>query len=775
MTKENINQNRAIDDNPRDSSSSRVLGTPQNDTPKKILIIHDRFQFRGGAERLILILAEALKADLLTEFWETNSFPKEDFKGKNLYILDKGEAPQIVWRYFRAHFNYLFKTRKIIRQYDLVIFSGNNCLTAAVHCRRGVRKILYCHSPVRHVFDLKQKCRAEQRKLWKRIIYYDIGSWGIRLIYWLGLKMMDYTIVNSENIKKRLWNFSHHQTDKVIYPPIDTDKFKWLGQEDFYLSFGRVERLKRITDVVTAFQKMPDKKLVVVSGGPELEKIKNLAAGYNNIKIVGWVSDGELADYLGRCLATIYIPIDEDFGMTSVESMSAGKPCLGVAEGGLLETILDDQTGKLVPAKYTIDEIVSAINWLTPEKCLAMRQDCEARAQKFSKESFIAEMKEIINTKKKIKIGIDASRSIETLQKTGVEKVSDELIKEIEKYGNKEIKGNRKNFIYYTPQEIPWLPKENQRVLTWPFKYLWTQLRLGWEILVNPPQIFFSPVYALPFVSFFIHSIKYYKIIHDIAFKKHPEFYSWQQKVSLHLDLWLAKKVCIKIFVPTQAVKDDLEKYCGLGEKVIVIPHGYSRGCHSEADKYRLRNPVDSTRDPSLAKCGVGMTFHKKQILYIGRIEEKKNIANLIKAFQIFNQQYSDYKLILAGPADKKFIAGYKNIEMPGYVTGEQKEKFLRESECLVLVSKEEGFGFPALEGWNYDLPVLVSDIPTLREVGGEACVYVKPESPEDIANGLEKITQDENLRKELINKGSERLKNFDWQKIVEKYWAEIL
>jgi glycosyltransferase involved in cell wall biosynthesis len=253
--------------------------------------------------------------------------------------------------------------------------------------------------------------RSEQKKAWKRIIYYNIGAHGIKFIYWLGLKMMNITIANSENIKNRLWKFSHQKTDYIIYPPIDIDKFKNQepvrrsdngslasegGQNDYFLSTGRVERLKRIPDIISAFQKMPDKKLIVASGGPDLEKIKQMAVGYDNIKIVGWVSDEELKNYIGNCLATIYIPIDEDFGMTPLESMSAGKPCIGVAEGGLLETIIDEKTGKFIPAKYTIDDIVTAVNWLTQEKCLAMKQDCEGQSKKFSKEIFVEKMKEVV-------------------------------------------------------------------------------------------------------------------------------------------------------------------------------------------------------------------------------------------------------------------------------------------------------------------------------------------------------------------------------------------
>ena len=380
----------------QNSNNSRDLSSLPPRDDNRCLIIHDRFQFKGGAERLVLILANALQADLMTEFWTSESFSKEDFKGENLYVLDEGDHPQIVWRYFRAHFNFLLKTRKIIRQYDTVIFSGNNCLSTAFNCKKGTKKILYCHTPVRHVYDLKEKCKSEQKSAWKRFLYYEVGALFIRLIYRWGLKQVDYTVANAENIKNRLMKFCNHKTDKVVYPPTEVNKFKWIEQGDYYLSFGRVERLKRIPDIVKAFQQMPDKKLVVTSGGPDLEKVKAMAKDYPNIKIVGWVSDDELKDYVGRCIATIYIPIDEDFGMSPVESMSAGKPCIGVKEGGLLETIIEEKTGKFIPAKYAIDDLIKATEWMTPEKALSMKEDCIEHAQKFSEERFVREMREII-------------------------------------------------------------------------------------------------------------------------------------------------------------------------------------------------------------------------------------------------------------------------------------------------------------------------------------------------------------------------------------------
>lgn len=361
----------------------------------RTLIIHDRFQFKGGAERLVLILAHALKADIATEFWTDESFKQKEAPGK-VFVLSSGEAPWIVWRYFRAQLLFLFKTRQKIKNYDTLIFSGNNCLAAGFHFRHGKKKILYCHSPVRHAFDLFQFSRSEQKKRWKRFIYYDLGAWLIRFVYWLSLKNMDIVIANSKNTQERLRKFVHQPSDYVVYPPIQTNKFKWLGQSDYYLSFGRLERLKRIPDIVKAFQKTPDKKLVVVSGGPDLARVKKMAEGYENIQIKDWTTDEELKEYVGHCIASIYIPLNEDFGMTPLESMSAGKPCIGVFEGGLKESILDKVNGKFIPANYSMDDIIQAVKWMTPARALSMREDCEKRAREFDEQGFIKEIKKLI-------------------------------------------------------------------------------------------------------------------------------------------------------------------------------------------------------------------------------------------------------------------------------------------------------------------------------------------------------------------------------------------
>ncbi|MEW6701838.1 MAG: glycosyltransferase, partial [Bacteroidota bacterium] len=88
------------------------------------------------------------------------------------------------------------------------------------------------------------------------------------------------------------------------------------------------------------------------------------------------------------CLAGIYIPINEDFGITQLEIMSAGKPVIGVKEGGLLETIIDGETGVMIKSNPTVEDLIDAVKGLTPEKALEMKENCIEHAKKFSSKIF---------------------------------------------------------------------------------------------------------------------------------------------------------------------------------------------------------------------------------------------------------------------------------------------------------------------------------------------------------------------------------------------------
>lgn len=784
----------------------------------KTLIIHDRFQFRGGAERLVLNLAKILNADIATEFWTDTTYPKSEAPNK-VFVLDSDEPRMMVLRYFRAQWNFWWKAGKLMKNYDTIIFSGNNCLAAAWRPLGAKKVVYYCHTPVRYVYDLFVERRAAEPSLLKRVVYYDIGKWIIRGCYRLGLSRMKTVVTNSQNVHDRLLRFCK-KASRIIYPPINTKKFTWQAQGDYYLSFARLDSLKRVTDIVRAFQHMPNKKLVIASGGEDADRVAELARGYENIRLVGWVDDAQLKELVGSCIANIYIPIDEDFGMTAVEGMSAGKPCIGVEEGGLRETIIPDKTGVLIPAKYRIEDLLEAVKSMTPERALAMRNDCEQQAARFSLERFEREMKEVIaachpeggnkptegssgepernlgdslvdtdlpqnDTNPKIfRLAVDASRSIDGVQKTGVEVVSDALLKKLchsegvskttegssgdPSVGTSSLRATRLTF--YTPREIPWLPKESQYVIT--RHRFWTIIGLSFAMLRDKPDALFVPVHTLPFFC----PKKTVRAIHDVSFLRQPDVYSLRERIYMKFDLWRAKRVCSSVIVPTEAVKRDLVNLLGWPEeKIVVTGWGVPESRHPGEGR-DLALPYSLTLDAGLVS---GMT-NQPFLLFIGRIEEKKNVANIIRAFGIFKETHPDWKFILAGKPGYGFEAIEPLLKNPGvhhlgYISHEKKTELFANAFMLAFVSREEGFAFPMLEAFQVKIPVLASSIPTLTEIAEDAALFAEPNDVRKIAENMSLIADNSAVRASLVAKGTEKLKKYSWESVTEKVLKTLI
>ncbi len=754
----------------------------------KTLIIHDRFQFRGGAERLVLNLAKILDADIATEFWTDTTYPRSEALNK-VFIFDSGEPRMMVLRYFRAQWNFWWKAGKLIKNYDTIIFSGNNCLAAAWRPLGGKKIVYYCHTPVRYVYDLFEERRNAEPSVLKRVVYYDLGKWFIRACYRIGLSRMKTVVTNSQNVHNRLLSFCKKES-RIITPPIDTQKFTWQGQGDYYLSFARLDSLKRVTDVVRAFQQMPDKKLVIASGGEDAERVAELAKGYENIQLVGWVDDAQLKELVGNCIANIYIPVDEDFGMTAVEGMSAGKPCIGVDEGGLRETIIPEKTGLLIPRKYTIDDLVAAVQRMTPEYALTMRTACEQQAVRFSLERFEGEMKEVVGSGV-TRIAIDASRSIDGVQKTGVEVVSDALLKKLLDLTplNPSVPTRNPLITFYTPQQIPWLPKDSQHIIT--RHRFWTIIGLSLAMLRDKPDALFVPVHTLPFFC----PKKTVRAIHDVSFLRQPDAYSLRERTYMKFDLWRAKRICASVIVPTEAVKHDLINLLGWSaEKIIVTgwgvpeqstmssrPRALGEGERSSSNSaegtkisHFVRDDTEAPTHPSNPSPSV------KSVLFIGRIEEKKNVANIIRAFGIFKETHPDWEFILAGKPGHGFEAIEPLLKNPGvhhlgYISNEKKAELLASASMLAFVSREEGFAFPMLEAFQAKVPVLASLIPTLTEIAEDAALFAEPNDVQKIAENMSLIADNSAVRASLIEKGTEKLKKYSWESVTEKVLKTLL
>ena len=352
---------------------------------KKTIILHDTFLYKWWWERLILMMAKSLNADLASGFFSKWSFDlrKEWFKGKMISISN--EVFKKWFRHFKLKFAFLFKT-KFLKDYETVIFSWDS-ISAVRSCSKNMKKIYYCHTPPRYLYDLKEIYIKKVPFLLRPAFLFV--SYIFRKMYERDISKMDLVLTNSINTQKRIKKFLWLDST-ILYPPVNLEEFKFIWQKDYYLSFARLSDAKRVDKVVEAFKKLPDKKLVIIywENDPQREKIFDLAKDCKNIEFKTLPWNVGFTDYVGNCIATIYIPIDEDFWMSPVESMAAGKPVLWVNEGWLKETVIDKKTWVLVPEWAKIEDIIEAVEYLTSEKCLEMRKACEARARDFSLEEF---------------------------------------------------------------------------------------------------------------------------------------------------------------------------------------------------------------------------------------------------------------------------------------------------------------------------------------------------------------------------------------------------
>ncbi|MCP4697576.1 MAG: glycosyltransferase family 4 protein [Gammaproteobacteria bacterium] len=352
------------------------------------IVLHDYYESAEGGGRLSSILANGIDADLGYGFARDNhpfiQGAKHNPREHDLRTYSR--LP--VWRQLKLALAFQKRTA-FLKNYQTVLYSGFYTPLAIVNHQQG-QNLLYCHTPPRFIYD--------QRDFYLSLTPFFARPLLLAFIRYLqpryeaAVERMDILIANSQNVRRRIRQYLRKDA-AVVYPPCDTDRFLWQGQGDYYLSLGRLDPLKRVDLIVRAFLKMPDKRLIVASGGPEFTRLKKLAQDARNIRFTSWVDEQSLNGLIGNAIAAVYLPKDEDFGMSPLESMAAGKPVIGVAEGGLLESIVPDETGILLPPDFTPETIIAAVEKLNPARSLEMRKSCELRAHAFRIEVFLEQMR----------------------------------------------------------------------------------------------------------------------------------------------------------------------------------------------------------------------------------------------------------------------------------------------------------------------------------------------------------------------------------------------
>ena len=351
----------------------------------KIAVFHDYFGAIGGGERLVIAMAKALDADIITT--DTEAAGRID---PSVRIISLGKTiPFPPFKQISA--SLLFYFSDYSGRYDYFIFSGN---WAHFPARRHHPNLWYCNTPTRAFYD---QCLPVIRK--QNFIKRQIARIWIavhRFFDQRSVRNVDVIISNSENIRSRV-NRYYHRDSRVIYPGIDTSRFRLTEYGDFWLSVNRLYPEKRIELQIEVFRKLPDQKLVIIGGYAEGDNASSYVRKIMqelppNVTILGEVSEEHLIDYYARCRGLLCTAVDEDFGLTPLEAMASGKPVVAVDEGGFRETVTPE-TGILVsPDPERIIEAITDVG-SHPEK---YRDACVARAKDFDINRFSDLMKRVV-------------------------------------------------------------------------------------------------------------------------------------------------------------------------------------------------------------------------------------------------------------------------------------------------------------------------------------------------------------------------------------------
>lgn len=357
-------------------------------------IFHSFMDNIGGAEVVTLTLARALGADVYTTNISGEKIAKMGFGDVLPRIHSIGRVP------IRAPFRHQatfwrFRRLSLADRYDRYVISGDWAMSAAVNHRPN---IWYAHSPINEIWTFRDFVREKIVPRWQRPLF-DIWVWFNRRLTLRYARDVDRFVCNSENTRGRIARYYGVEA-KVIYPPVPTSRYRSEPARDYWLSVNRLFTHKRVEMQLEAFAAMPDKKLIIVgsyeAGASQFETYRKKieATKPPNVEIRSWVSQEELLGLYASCRGFVTTSRDEDFGMTAVEAMAAGKPVVAAAEGGYLESVLDHETGILVESidAGKLGNAVIEIERRLALNPLAFRDACLARAKNFDEATFVREM-----------------------------------------------------------------------------------------------------------------------------------------------------------------------------------------------------------------------------------------------------------------------------------------------------------------------------------------------------------------------------------------------
>lgn len=367
-----------------------------------------------------------------------------------------------------------------------------------------------------------------------------------------------------------------------------------------------------------------------------------------------------------------------------------------------------------------------------------------------------------------MRIGIDM-RMARTGE--GIARYIGELVRHLEI-----IDPTNEYFLFYhkkdSPLHMDFIPTIGQRpnfkvVFVSSDYYSWAeQTKFIWELKKYKPDLVHFASFNYPI----LYPGKFIVTIHDIIHHLYPgkKRMRLAHRLAYRLVFSSAVKRARKVIAVSKNTRQDiLETFRTHPEKIEVITEGVNKRFQESASP----DAIERTRRR--------YRITKPYLLFVGVWRQYKNLPRLARAFDILREKYQqDCQLVLAGKIDpfypeiKKAIYSIKHrneVRGLGFIPDEDLPSFYQGAAAFVLPSLIEGFGLIGVEAQTSRIPVLASDVPVLREVLGDGAWYFDPYKPADMAEKINKVLSNEDLRESLLAKGLQNCQKYSWTKAAEK------
>jgi glycosyltransferase involved in cell wall biosynthesis len=307
--------------------------------PRRTALVHDFLVSVRGADRVFLEICDLWPdADVFT--------PVYDEDGTEGRFADRRIQTSFLQRLrpsartFRALLP-LYPTA--IESFDLsgydLVVSSSSAWAHALICDEGAVHVCYCHNPFRYAWNERHRTLAERSDPFSRAaLRWLFRRW--REWDWIAAQRVDRYVTNSRTTQARIRTYFGRDS-RIVYPPVATARFRPGAVGDDYLVLSELVSHKEIDVAVHAFNRLR-LPLVIAGDGPDRRRLERLAG--DTVRFVGRVSDEEAARLLSSCRALV-VTAREEFGIAAVEAQAAGRPVIARAAGGLLENVIDGETG----------------------------------------------------------------------------------------------------------------------------------------------------------------------------------------------------------------------------------------------------------------------------------------------------------------------------------------------------------------------------------------------------------------------------------------------